>query len=116
MDKGVSEKTYLISLRKNLFNFASEKTYLISLRKNLYKVSLGKIFANLLKVVPEKMFGYPNKRKEIKMKCYEVTMENLEIQVVYAFTARSAMKQAESITYLTALTARKLDGNKQNKR
>ena len=48
--------------------------------------------------------------------CYEVIMENMEIQVVYAFTARSAMKQAESITYLTALTARKLDGNKQNKR
>ena len=48
--------------------------------------------------------------------CYEVIMENMEVQVVYAFSTRSAMKQAESITYLTALTARKLDGNKQNKR
>lgn len=49
--------------------------------------------------------------------CFEVIMENMEKQIVYAFTTRSAMKQAESITYLTALTARKLDGNKKhNKR
>lgn len=51
------------------------------------------------------------------MRCYEVIMCNLETQIVYAYNIKSAMKQAESITYLTALTARKLEGNKkQNKR
>lgn len=48
---------------ENFIKVASEKTYLISLRKNLYKVSLGKIFANLLKVFSEKNVRISEQKK-----------------------------------------------------
>lgn len=45
------------------------------------------------------------------MKAFEVRFTNMETTVVYARSGKSAMKLAEAITYLTAVTARKLDGN-----
>ena len=45
------------------------------------------------------------------MKAFEVRFTNMETTVVYARSGKSAMKIAEAITYLTAVTARKLDGN-----
>lgn len=45
------------------------------------------------------------------MKCYEVRFTNMTTTVVYARSEKSAMKTAEAITYLIAVTARKLDSN-----
>ena len=45
------------------------------------------------------------------MKAYEVRFTDMTTTVVYARSEKSAMKTAEAITYLVAVTARKLDGN-----
>lgn len=52
-----------------------------------------------------------NGKGEKNMKCYEVRFTNMTTTVVYAKSEKSAMKTAEAITYLIAVTARKLDGN-----
>lgn len=46
------------------------------------------------------------------MKCYEIRFVDMSTIIVYGKSEKSAMKTAEAITYLTAVTARKLDGNK----
>lgn len=45
------------------------------------------------------------------MKAYEVRLADMTTTLVYARTEKSAIKLAESLTYLTAVTARKLEGN-----
>ena len=45
------------------------------------------------------------------MKAYEVRLADMTTTLVYARTEKSAMKLAESLTYMTAVNARKLDGN-----
>lgn len=47
------------------------------------------------------------------MKCYEVRMHDMSTLVVYAYTAKSAVKTAESIRYQTAVNVRLLSGNKK---
>ena len=47
------------------------------------------------------------------MKCYEIRLANMSITIVYARTAKSAMKTAEALTYMTAVNARLLSGNKK---
>lgn len=46
------------------------------------------------------------------MKAYEVRLADMSTTLVYARTEKSAMKLAESLTYMTAVNARKLDGNR----
>lgn len=46
------------------------------------------------------------------MKCYEIRLADMSTTVVYARTAKSAMKTAEALTYMTAVNARLLSGNK----
>ena len=47
------------------------------------------------------------------MKAYEVRLADMSTTLVYARTEKSAMKLAESLTYMTAVNARKLDGNRK---
>lgn len=55
---------------------------------------------------------YYNPRREKTMKkAYEVRLADMSTTLVYARTEKSAMKLAESLTYMTAVNARKLDGN-----
>lgn len=45
-------------------------------------------------------------------RCFEVRMCDMSTLVVYAYTEKSAMRQAESIRYQTAVNVRLLSGNK----
>ena len=47
------------------------------------------------------------------MKCYEIRLADMSTTVIYARTAKSAMKTAEALTYITAVNARLLTGNKK---
>lgn len=47
------------------------------------------------------------------MKCYEIRLADMSTTVVYAKTEKSAMKTAEALTYMTAVNARLLTGNKK---
>ena len=46
-------------------------------------------------------------------KAFEVRFTDMTTTVVYARSGKSAMKLAESLTYMTAVNARKLDGNRK---
>lgn len=47
------------------------------------------------------------------MKAYEVRLADMSTTLVYARTEKSAMKTAEALTYMTAVNARLLNGNKK---